>query len=203
MYSQLSTNERVERLRDAYYALTLASITLVFIVILTGVFASTRPGLPGISRILEDNPTYQPIIYLVFVLFVSELWTVTLIEWQYARQVSIQWNRFAAGWFQTLGLLLIPVASVDYHPIVHATAFVLIVVATIAREVTWKFEGVHASFLFGSHIFGLVTVVASALLYGISIYLIEHAERSTNIALAEYILFFSVAGMRVFNINNL
>lgn len=147
---------------------------------------------------LSDNPSYMPILYVIFVLLTSELRSTTILEWQTILSREPKWYRFLAGWVQTFGLLLFPCTNGDDYPYIHFAAGITVAVATIVREI--EFNGFKSLFIQAAHFFGILVIIGTITAYLIVTQITPDAEKYTNIALLEFTFFFFVAAMSVFNV---
>lgn len=196
-------SERLIWLRDSYFVFVMLSVTVVYYLAVIGLTISFRPGVPSYSRMFEDDPDSLPLIYLFFLLLNSELRTSTLVEFHIRENSKTNLITFTANWIQTISLSMIPVASVDYMTNVHFSAAAIGVISTLVAESTRSFRGKNATVLKWMHRFILLIITLNALLFAAYILIWTDAEKTTNIALSEFMLFFLMSGVSVFNITDI
>lgn len=184
-------------LRSYYLFLVLLSVTSVMVIIFVGLVASFRPGVPTISHILEDNPSVTPAIYVIFVMFTGLSSTTAMLEWQFLKG-RIVWYRVIATWIQILGLILIPVTSVDFMPSAHIVTMYMVVISTDIRELECALKKRPAFLL--TQVISLLIFNACAITFTIWTTIVPFAERTSYVALLEHIVFLLVSALTVFNI---
>lgn len=198
--------------QHGYFLICILSVTMIYIVIVLGLALSFRPGLPSISRMLVDQPDVLPLLYILFVLVAYELRTVAIMEADIKNPFN--YVKFVLGFLQSLGLVLIPVAHLDYQLPWHLAAAILVIVSTVLRELA--FEDYRMIRLLSPcrgrvawtlvdvlHLLTLLAISILSLVYIIITMTVPNSEHVTQVSFVEYALFLLVAGVNVFNVRKL
>lgn len=185
-----------------------------------GISKSFRPGLPSISRMLEDQSTWLPAIYISFVLFtyVGRTLDILLNEINPNKQFIIY--DLGLTFFQALFLLLIPSASLDHAYEFHMVVAGSIVAVTLLRELIYinsnhlcsnKSSKVDAkektnksiksnkTYKTWFHLLFIISILSFATAFLIVNLTITHIELTSPLAILEYVLFMLIATVNIFN----
>ena len=183
-----------QHVREYYILTCVLTVTMIYVLILTGLSLSFRPGVPSISRMIVDQPLVLPLIYYVFLVISTQCRTAVINSFS-VKGGGTDWWMFAVTLAEFIGFAMIPVCSMDFQPELHMFAAGLIVVASVPHQVVLNTHEIIVHRV----LVALVTVVLSLTFLCVSS-TVRNSETSTNVALAEYALFLVVGAKNMLNI---
>jgi hypothetical protein len=181
---------------------------------MVGISKSFRPGLPSISRMLEDQSSWLPAIYISFVLFTYVGRTLDIILNEINTNKKILKIDLGFTFLQALFLLLIPSADLDHALTFHMVVAGSIVAVTLFRELIYvslsfaknsntnkdqkyRFSKTKCKTWF--HLSFIICILSFAMAFLILSLIVAHIEVTSPFAILEYVLFMLIATVNIFN----
>lgn len=182
-------------LQKAYICVSIASIWMVTLPVIVGATITARPGLPTISRMMEDHPLVIPYMWDIFAMIMFAVGSVAAFV---ARaSPCLRCARVALTILQFACIILVPQTSLDYAYGAHMAMASMVVVFTILKSLS--FMGTSPNRItFAMHAFSIFIISLLGTVFVIFANLRPNAEAETNIALAEYLLMQMVAMINIF-----
>ena len=183
-------------MQGLYIAATLKSLAMVSIIVWIGGYLSERPGLPTISRMMEDRPDVMPFLWTAFALETCVVGIMASVS----SGPSIPW-KLLTTLLQFLAIMLVPLASLDYMYRTHMVLAAMVVGLTLVRD--WIFFRGEGSVLRALHGLVVGSIVVLGLVFVIVANVVPDAENETYIAIAEYALMKQVAAINMLYVGEL
>lgn len=177
----------------AYITLCILSVVMVSIMIWVGAYISFRPGLPSVSRMMEDHPQSIPYLYTAFAMTTYAVGMLAVIRGRG------RWTpNLIVTHLQFLAIVLVPLTSLDFEFVGHMVVAALVVVLTIMRDLVILGDPFVATPVGILHFICLLSIFLLAIVFGVYAMFIPDAENATGIAIVEYTLVKMTAAINIF-----
>ena len=105
------------------------------------------------------------------------------------------------GLLQCMGFILIAVTDLDYMPVIHVLVAVVIITATVMREMDFSHHERTCPFTLTT--LGLFILTVLAVVYMVCLFAIPDVESKSYISLLEYALFMMVPALGAHNMRHM
>jgi len=171
--------------REYFLICCLCGLCLLFLIIIWGDSITYRPFTPTISRLLADHPESIQVLFVVFVIVITEVRNDMCTNYP---------DSWANKLLNTQAVLfaLVPLINVDYASTLHKVVAILIVCCSFVYEVFnfyWTFKK-WSNPIDILHLLCIIALAAESITFVVLCYFMT--ETNSYIAILEYTIFMMI-----------